>query len=164
LNIADLTGANLSNANLSGASLNGANLSGVTLMGANLRGASFIGANLSGADIRGADLQGAFLTIQELEQLGLQVRELCGTESRPTPQPSQLSSTDATAVAPTTTPVGQVPLRTILFQDEVVAELSENQCQALLLRETNFQGVRYNDATNWPTIDFEIPPSAVRQN
>ena len=57
LSIADLLGADLSDADLRGASLSDANLSD-----ANLRGADLSRANLSDANLRGANLSGAIVT------------------------------------------------------------------------------------------------------
>lgn len=59
--LADLTGANLSDANLSYADLTGANLTGAGLRKANLTGAGLREADLTGADLRWAILTGANL-------------------------------------------------------------------------------------------------------
>lgn len=58
---ADLCDANLTDANLRGADLHGANLTDADLSGADLSGADLHGANLTDADLRGADLSGANL-------------------------------------------------------------------------------------------------------
>jgi len=60
--VANLSGADLSDANLRGADLSDANLRGANLRVANLRGADLRGANLRGADLRGANLRGADLS------------------------------------------------------------------------------------------------------
>ena len=66
LTIADLRGANLSDANLRAADLRGADLSDANLRDADLRGADLRYANLSDADLRGANLRGADLRYANL--------------------------------------------------------------------------------------------------
>lgn len=61
LTVADLRGADLSEANLSGANLRGADLIRANLQGANLYRADLTQANLTIADLIGADLRGACL-------------------------------------------------------------------------------------------------------
>ena len=61
LTVADLRGADLSEANLSGANLQGADLIRANLQGANLYRADLTQANLTIANLMGADLRGACL-------------------------------------------------------------------------------------------------------
>jgi uncharacterized protein YjbI with pentapeptide repeats len=85
LNVADLSGANLSWANLSGATLIGAFLKGANLSWANLSGARLSGADLTGAYLRGArlteaDLSGARLTEADLPEVNLTGANLSGAK------------------------------------------------------------------------------------
>jgi len=76
LSLADLRGADLTDANLAGAILRGAdlsqaNLTGANLTGANLRDAMFHQAILNGACFRSANLRRAFLLCAELSKADL---------------------------------------------------------------------------------------------
>ena len=85
--MADLSGADLSEANLRGADLSEANLRGADLREANLRGADLRGAdlseaNLSWADLRGANLRGADLSEANLRGADLSGADLSGADLR----------------------------------------------------------------------------------
>ena len=69
--VADLRGANLTDADLSGAGLSGANLTDANLIGANLSDAYLNRANLSDADFSGADLSRAVLIGADLRGANL---------------------------------------------------------------------------------------------
>jgi len=69
--VANLRGADLSDANLSGANLSGADLSDANLRDADLSGANLSGADLSDANLRVANLRGADLSVANLSGANL---------------------------------------------------------------------------------------------
>ena len=78
LELANLSGANLSRANLSGAKLFDANLSGANLSSANLGGANLSGATLSNANLSLAGLSGNNLSLADLSDANLGNADLIG--------------------------------------------------------------------------------------
>ena len=82
LTAADLTRADLTRANLAGADLTRANLTRAHLTGANLRRANLTDADLTDADLRRATLTGADLTDADLRRANLTGADLTRAEAQ----------------------------------------------------------------------------------